>query len=96
MKSQHVIHMYLLMGSCLWYILTRQLALKALNERLSKPETAPSWPSMDDDGPASPSGSQVSTPSVTPPSVSPAAPPKLPVPSFKENTKAAQSSSENV
>ncbi|KAI8781956.1 transmembrane protein 115 [Biomphalaria glabrata] len=32
----------------------KQLALKALNERLSKPDTTPSWPSLDDEGPTSP------------------------------------------
>ncbi|GFS11004.1 transmembrane protein 115-like [Elysia marginata] len=32
----------------------KQLALKALNERLSKPETTLNWPSLDDDGPVSP------------------------------------------
>ncbi|RUS79844.1 hypothetical protein EGW08_012370 [Elysia chlorotica] len=33
----------------------KQLALKALNERLSKPDTTLNWPSLDDDGPVSPS-----------------------------------------
>ena len=36
--------------------ISRQLALKALNERLNKPEAALNWPSLDDDGPASPTG----------------------------------------
>ncbi|CAG5122132.1 unnamed protein product [Candidula unifasciata] len=32
----------------------KQLALKALNERLGKPEGNPNWPTLDDDSPASP------------------------------------------
>jgi hypothetical protein len=48
----------------------KQLALKALNERLNKPDTAPSWPTLDDEGPPGPSASAPSPSStITIPSV---------------------------
>ncbi len=46
----------------MWYIF-RQLALKALNERLSKAEQPASWPSMEEDQEAaSPQPAAVPTP----------------------------------
>ena len=63
------------------FLSLRQLALKALNERLSKVETPASWPTMDEDGAKSgqaesPAEKHVVQKSETVPPV------KLPVPTF--------------
>lgn len=68
--------------------------MKALNERLSKPDSTPSWPSLDDEGPASPSA-PLSPSSPHPPSQAPAAA-KLPIPEFKDGAKQVKSPQENV
>ncbi|XP_005097857.1 transmembrane protein 115 [Aplysia californica] len=70
----------------------KQLALKALNERLNKPDTSPSWPTLDDDDPASPTSPQTAaSPLSVPASV------KLPVPAFKDPSKQSTGAgSENV
>lgn len=77
----------------------KQLALKALNDRLNKGDSAPAWPSMDDEVPSSPTsladqpmmaslpfatGSVSPSPSTVPPFTSSALPVKLSIPEFKE------------
>ncbi|KAL8567482.1 hypothetical protein ACOMHN_010073 [Nucella lapillus] len=68
----------------------KQVALKALNDRLTKVDTAPAWPSMDDDAPTPPPLSMPApTPSPSPASSPPAPtlpsmPTKLPLPEFKD------------
>ena len=71
----------------------RQLALKALNERLSKVDSPTSWPSLEEDAPeTSPSevkeeGKHVPAEKKdTPPTL-----PPLPVPDFKEAAKTSTS-----
>lgn len=66
-----------------YIIYFRNVALKLLNERLSKSDQPSKWPSMDDDDQTSP---------VSPGSVDSAPPPdtkspsvRLPIPDFKEN-----------
>ncbi|XP_074646590.1 transmembrane protein 115-like [Tubulanus polymorphus] len=61
----------------------RQLALKALNERLSKQEQPAQWPSMDD----IPESPTPSVPSVTTTAANPESPVPAPVPEFKLNMK---------
>ncbi|KAK7103009.1 transmembrane protein 115-like [Littorina saxatilis] len=74
----------------------KQLALKALNDRLNKGDTAPAWPSMDDDAPASPTtptsqdtptSISIQTTSSPPTAPMPAMPAKLPLPEFKDPSR---------
>lgn len=71
----------------------KQLALKALNDRLNKSDSAPAWPSMDDetpaspDSPAQPASIAASVASSLPSSSTPPLPTKLPLPEFKDPTK---------
>lgn len=65
----------------------KQLALKALNDRLTKSDSAPAWPSMDDDVPASPTSDTSTTPNTPSPVPGPSLPAKLPLPEFKDPSK---------
>ncbi|XP_076468607.1 transmembrane protein 115-like [Babylonia areolata] len=71
----------------------KQLALKALNDRLNKADSNLAWPSMEDETPAAPTPSPPSTHTPTPassPSPPTPAPPimpaKLPLPEFKDTS----------
>lgn len=79
-------------GNNFYYVHFRNVALKLLNERLSKSDQPSKWPSMDDDDQTSPVSPDSADSAPPPDTKSPSV--RLPIPDFKENQMETEANSQ--